>query len=437
MNNKILNPALPDSSHPLLRWGRLYGSSASLALAEAVQQADAPLLLVTPTAREAERILGELHFYLDKRSLPLNLFPDWETLPYDRFSPHQDIISARLATLAQLPDMRRGVVIIAAATLMQRLPPPLYITGNAFLLRVGEQMDPEAMRQRLSAAGYASVPQVMEHGEFAVRGALLDIFPMGSDTPFRIDLLDDEIESIRHFDPETQLSGDQLQEIRLLPAREFPLDEDGIRNFRMRYRARFEGDPQKNPIYRDVSNGLAPAGIEYYTPLFYENSVSFFDYLPLNTRIGLLEDISGATTQAWIQITERYEQYRHDLERPLLRPDELWQPPESIQSSLITRPCIYLQNFEFPDKDAINFATATPSPLRVESRAPEPVEKLLDFLEEFSGRVLFVAESAGRREYLLELLARRDLRPVSVEGWTGFLDSGARIALCIAPLERG
>ena len=437
MNRTLLKSALPDSSQPLLRWGRLYGSSASLALAEAAQHADAPLLLVTPTARDAERMLDELRFYLDKQSLPASLFPDWETLPYDRFAPHQDIISERLATLAQLPEMQRGVVIIAAATLMQRLPPPAYLTGNAFILKIGDRLDPEAMRQRLSAAGYASVPQVMEHGEFAVRGALLDIFPMGSDMPFRIDLFDEEIESIRRFEPETQLSQTPLQGIRLLPAREFPLDEDGIRNFRMRYRARFEGDPQKNPIYRDVSHGLTPAGIEYYSPLFFDNGASLFEYLPVNTKLALLEDITGATTQAWMQITERYEQYCHDIERPLLRPDEVWLPPETIQASLGTRPRIHLQNFESPEKDALNFDTAVPPPLRVESRAPEPVDKLLNFLNEFSGRVLFAAESAGRREYLLDLLARRDLRPVSVDGWAGFLDSDARIALCIAPLERG
>ncbi|MGA9855951.1 MAG: transcription-repair coupling factor [Gammaproteobacteria bacterium] len=433
----ILDIHLPVQPGLLRHWGRLYGSSASLALAETALQNHAPLMLVTPTAREAERMLDELRFYLGKYSLPLTLFPDWETLPYDRFSPHQDIISERLATLAQLPDMQRGVIIIAAATLMQHLPPPAYLTGNVFILKIGERLNPEAMRQRLSAAGYTSVPQVMEHGEFAVRGALLDIFPMGSNTPFRIDLFDEEIESICRFDPETQLSQDTLQDIRLLPAREFPLDEDGIRNFRMRYRARFEGDPQKNPIYRDVSNGLAPAGIEYYSPLFFDNGASLFDYLPENTMFALLEDTAGAMTQTWMQITERFEQYRHDIERPLLRPDELWLPPETIQAILAARPRIHLQNFEFPEKDAINFDTASPPPLRVESRAPEPVEKLLDFLKGFNGRVLFAAESAGRREYLLDLLTRRDLRPVPVDDWTGFLESEARIALCIAPLERG
>ena len=367
----------------------------------------------------------------------MTLFPDWEMLPYDIFSPHQDIISERLATLAQLPDMQRGIVVIAAPTLMQRLPPPAYILGNAFLLKVGDKLNPEAMRQRLTAAGYASVPQVMEHGEFAVRGALLDIFPMGSPAPFRIDLFDEEIESIRRFDPETQLSQDMLEKIKLLPAREFPLDEDGIRGFRQRYRARFEGDPQKNVIYRDVSNGLAPSGIEYYSALFFDKTSDFFDYLPQNAVIATLEDTEGAMAQAWTQITERYEQHRHDIERPLLRPDELWLLPEEAQATLAKRQRIQLQIFELPDSNATNFVTATPPPLRVENRAEEPVAKLLVFLQEYPGRVLFAAESAGRREYLLELLTRRDLNPASVDGWQAFLTGDSRIALCIAPLERG
>ena len=434
---QLLKPTLPDERRPVMRWGQLYGSSTALALAEAAQQAQAPFLLVTPSTREAEQLETELRFYLGDPATAVMPFPDWETLPYDLFSPHQDIISARLAALAQLPQLQRGIVLITATTLMQRLPPPTYIAANSFLLKTGERLDPDAMRQRLTAAGYASVSQVMEHGEFAVRGSILDVFPMGSVTPFRIDLFDEEIESIRRFDPETQLSQDQLGEIKLLPAREFPLDADGIRGFRQRYRVRFAGDPQKNPIYRDVSNGLAPGGVEYYAPLFFDQSASFFDYLPPNATVALLEDIPGALEQAWAQIGERHEQHRHDLERPLLRPDELWLPPGDVHAALSTHPRIELQAFEYPDQHAVNFGSAIPPPLRVESRAEQPVEKLLAFLGEFSGRVLFAAESAGRREYLLELLMRRELQPASVDGWPAFLASNARLGICIAALERG
>ena len=437
MIDKLLPSPLPNAAQSPVHWGQLYGSSVSLALAGAAQQSNSPLLLVTPTAREAELIVDELRFYLAADTPPVTLFPDWETLPYDVFSPHQDIISGRLAALAQLTDLQRGMVVIAAPTLLQRLPPPAYVLGGTFLLKVGERLDAEAMRQRLVAAGYAHVSQVMEHGEFAIRGALLDLFPMGSTTPYRIDLFDKEIETIRRFDPDTQLSREKLQEIRLLPAREFPLDENGIRGFRQRYRARFEGDPQKNPIYRDVSNGLAPSGVEYYLPLFFDSTAGFLDYLPGDAVIATLEDTLGSMTQAWTQIADRYEQQRHDIERPLLRPDELWIVPEDVQQKLAARPCIRLQSFELPGTHATNFATAAPPPLRVENRAEEPVEKLLAFLQKFPGRVLFAAESTGRREYLLELLSRRDLKPLTVDGWAAFLDSHARIALCIAPLERG
>ncbi|MGH8398199.1 MAG: transcription-repair coupling factor [Gammaproteobacteria bacterium] len=437
MNEKLLKPVLPDAAHSQVRWGQLYGSSAALVLADAAQQSSAPLLLITPSAREAEQLADELRFYIGDKRVPVTQFPDWETLPYDLFSPHQDIISERLAALAQLPDLKRGIMVIAAATLMQRLPPPAYILGGSFLLKAGDTLDPDAMRQRLTAAGYTSVNQVMEHGEFAVRGALLDIFPMGSPTPFRIDLFDNEIETIRSFDPETQLSQDKLEEIKLLPAREFPLDEGGIRSFRQRYRARFEGDPQRNPVYRDVSNGLAPGGVEYYAPLFFEQTAGFFDYLPSNAIIATLEDMTGALQQAWEQIAERYEQHRHDIERPLLSPEELWLTPEEVQNELAQHPRIQMQGFESPEPGAVNFNTAAPPPLRVESRAEEPVAKLLTFLREFPGRVLFAAGSTGRREYLLELLARRDLKPTSVDSWPAFLADDARIALCVAPLERG
>ncbi|HET7650762.1 MAG TPA: transcription-repair coupling factor [Gammaproteobacteria bacterium] len=437
MTIKTLTPVLPGPTRPAVRWGQLYGSSSALALATAAQQASAPMLVVAPSAREAEQLRDELDFYLKGSTLPLMLFPDWETLPYDVFSPHQDIISQRLAVLAQLPDLKQGIVIAAAPTLLQRLAPPAYVLGGSFLLSVGERLDPEAMRQRLTAAGYASVSQVMEHGEFAVRGALLDIFPMGSPTPFRIDLFDEEIESIRRFDPETQLSQEKLDSVRLLPAREFPLDENGIKGFRQRYRARFEGDPQQHVVYRDVSNGLAPGGIEYYLPLFFDATATLFDYLPANALVAMLHDISGALAQSTQQIGERYEQRRHDIERPLLPPQEVWCEVEQIEAALTSRPGIRLQSAEWADADAHNFNTAAPPPLRVESRAEEPVEKLLTFLHSFAGRVLFAAESTGRREYLLEMLARRDLKPAVVDGWRDFLDGSARIVLCVAPLERG
>ena len=433
----VLAPASLDLSRHSQRWGRLYGSSTALALAEAAAKLRAPLLVVAGDAREAERLSAELRFYLDGDPLPVLSFPDWETLPYDPFSPHQDIVSERLSTLSRLPELKRGIVVLSAATLLQRLSPPSYVLGGTLMLKQGEKLDTESLRRRLAAAGYASVGQVMEHGEYAVRGSLLDVFPMGSPAPYRIDLFDEEIESLRIFDAETQLSQQTLTELTLLPAREFPLDEDGVRGFRQRYRARIEGDPQRSAVYRDVSNGIAIGGLEYYLPLFFDATATFFDYLPGGAVIAQAEDITGSLERTWSEIAERYEQRRHDIERPLLRPEEVWLAPAVAGEAMQRHTSIVLQPFEYTDPAAVNFATAAPPSLKVDNRAPEPLAKLLAYLEGFRGRVLFAAESAGRREYLNELLARHGLRPTAVDGWKGFLAAPEPWGICVAPLERG
>ena len=432
----VLAPAALDLSRRSQRWGKLYGSSAGLALSETATRLDAPLLVVTASSREAESLTAELRFYLGD-AVPVLSFPDWETLPYDLFSPHQDIVSERLETLSRLPDLRHGVVVLAAATLLQRLLPPQYVLGGTLMLKTGERLDPESLRGRLASAGYASVTQVMEHGEYAVRGSLLDVFPMGSPVPYRIDLFDDEIETIRIFDPETQLSKETLEELTLLPAREFPLDEAGVRGFRQRYRARIEGDPQRSAVYRDVSNGIAIGGIEYYLPLFFDATANLFDYLPKSAVIVYQDDIPGALGQAWAGMAERYEQRRHDIERPILKPEEVWLEPHVIQDLSAPYPRIVLQPFEHTDPEAVNFPTVAPPSLRVDARALEPAEKLLAYLKQFKGRVLFAAESAGRREYLSDLLARHGLRPVPLQNWSEFLASAEPLCICIAPLERG
>ena len=433
----VLAPTVAGTPPLLQRWGQLYGSSPGLVLAESAARLDVPLLVVAASARDAERLTAELRFYLTEPDLPVLAFPDWETLPYDLFSPHQDIVSERLATLSRIYDLKRGIVVLSAATLMQRLPPRDYVLGGTLMLKTGARLDMESLRQRLAAAGYASVTQVMEHGEFAVRGSLMDVFPMGSPVPYRIDLFDDEIESIRIFDPETQLSKDKLEGLTLLPAREFPLHEDGIRAFRQRYRARIEGDPQRSVIYRDVSDGIATNGIEYYLPLFFDATASFFDYLPAGSVIADADDVQSACTQAWEQIGERYEQRRHDIERPILKPEEIWLTPDAVTRHSAGHPRMELQTFEHVDASAANFPTAAPPSLRIESRAEEPAERLIAFLKDFPGRALFAAESTGRREYLSELLTRRGLKPMQVQGWSDYLGSDARLCICVAPLERG
>ncbi|MFL6549464.1 MAG: transcription-repair coupling factor, partial [Povalibacter sp.] len=280
----IDEPLLPSRAQMQVRWGQLYGSATSLWLAEAARRASGPLLVIAADARHASVYEDELRFFCEP-SLYIESFPDWETLPYDLFSPHPDIVSQRLRMLASLPRLEKGVVIVDLETLLQRLAPQTYIDAHAFNLTVGEVVDIERFRERLAGAGYTASSQVIAPGEFAVRGSLIDLFPMGSGTPYRIDLFDDEVESIRIFDPETQRSGDKVQALRLLPAREFPLTAEGIQAFKRRFRNRFPGDLTRMPIYQEIMEGAPPAGIEYYLPLFFDQSATLFDYLPANTLV--------------------------------------------------------------------------------------------------------------------------------------------------------
>jgi len=295
----------------------------------------------------------------------------------------------------------------------------------------------ENLRARLDAAGYTSVPQVMEHGEFAVRGSIVDIFPMGSAVPFRIDLFDDEIESIRTFNPETQLTRERVDRVRLLPGREFPLDEAAIRAFRQRYRARFEGDPRQSLIYRDVSNGLAPGGIEYYLPLFFDRTATLPDYLPRGTLVVETGDVAAALASAWQQAQDRHEQRSVNEERPLLRPEEVFLPPAQVSERLAAFPRVIADVFEQPGDGGANLAAGHPPRLLLNPRAREPAAELHRFLREFPGRVLFAVESAGRREATLQMLADQDIHPRTVESWQAFVEDGPGCAICVAPLDRG
>src|SRR5262245_43350063 len=264
---------LPSAAQRAVRWGQLYGAASAWRLAEAAQRIQSPMLVVAANAREASRLEDELKFFA-QRSLAVQLMPGWETLPYDVFSPHPDIVSQRLRQLAALPQGRPGITVIELATLLQRLAPRQYIDAHAFAIKRGQKLDLENFRARLTAAGYAHVSQVMAPGECAVRGSLLDLFPMGAPNPYRIDLFDDEIESIRLFDPETQRSGDRVEKISMLPAREFPLDADGVTAFKRRFRSRFEGDLSRMSVYRDIAPASAPPGIEYYLPLFFDGTAT-------------------------------------------------------------------------------------------------------------------------------------------------------------------
>jgi transcription-repair coupling factor (superfamily II helicase) len=445
----LLNPRLPTPDAPLIRWGKLYGSAPALCIAEAAAAATGVVLVIAPNSRDAETLNDEIAFFAGGR-LEVSVFPDLETLPYDAFSAHPDITSARLATLAALPRARRGVWIIAIDTLMQRLCPRSYIEAYSLKVHVGEQLDLDALRAQLAAAGYAAVTQVVAHGEFAVRGSLLDVFPMGSQTPYRIDLLDRDVDSIRRFDPESQRSGDQLERIELLPARETPLNPDAVREFRRRYRLRFTGDLSEQLVYRDVSQGNASAGLEYYLPLFFERTSSLFDYLPPGSLVIDVDGASDTASSLWNGIVERHEQLRHDRQRPILDPAELYLPPTEFAGELALLRRVQLQHFEIPSGDPApgdaaldggvplqNFASAAPPSVRIDARAEQPAAALVQHLEASAARVLLAAESAGRRELVMDLLRARSMQPRVFDGFASFVASDAALGITVSPVVSG
>ncbi|WP_313086603.1 transcription-repair coupling factor [Pseudomonas sp.] len=417
-------------------WGNLPGAALSLAIAEAASHAERFTLLLTADSQSAERLQDELAFFAP--GLPVLHFPDWETLPYDVFSPHQDIISQRIAALYRLPELTHGILVVPITTALHRLAPKRFLLGSSLVLDVGQTLDVEQMRARLEAAGYRCVDTVYEHGEFAVRGALIDLFPMGSALPYRIDLFDDEIETLRTFDPETQRSIDKVESIRLLPAREFPVRKESVTGFRARFRERFDVDFRRCPIYQDLSTGITPAGIEYYLPLFFDETSTLFDYLPEDTQVFSLPGIEQAAEHFWKDVRNRYEDRRVDPERPLLPPAELFIPVEDCFARLKSWPRVVVSQDDVETGIGRERFPASRFPeLAIDAKASEPLGALRRFLDDFPGRVLFTAESAGRREVLLELLARLKLRPQEVGGWRDFVDSRERLAITIAPLDDG
>ncbi|EXJ16115.1 transcription-repair coupling factor [Imhoffiella purpurea] len=440
--SSALAPSLPRRPGERMLWGRLHGASPGLAVANAAKVHDGLILVVASDVQAAGRLREELDFFLSDAEFPVLGFPDWETLPYDIFSPLPELVSERLLTLHRLPELARGVLVVPVGTLMQRLPPRHYVDSQSLDLKVGDRLDLDAMRRRLERAGYSCVSQVMGHGEYAVRGSLLDVFPMGCQAPLRVDLFDLEVESIRTFDPETQRTRDRIDRIRVLPAREFPFDEEAIAGFRRSYRASLEGDPQSSLVYRDVSEGRTPGGLEYYLPLFFEETATLFDYLPSATLVFESQDSRETASAFFDGVTQRYEQRRHDRERPLLAPNRLYLEPDQLASALNGLSGVNYQSHEIAERrrgyaSLANFATALLPPLAIQARAAKPAQALEDFIAAPDRRTLFVAESTGRREMLAEHLAGFGIRPRQFAGWDGFLAGKDAIGLTVAPLEQG
>jgi transcription-repair coupling factor (superfamily II helicase) len=406
----------------------LHGSSDALALAR-LAQGSRPAVVFCAQATEAQRLKDEVAWFAPQ--LSVLLLPDWETLPYDSFSPHHDLVSERLATLYRIMREDFDIAIVPAATALTRLGPPSFLAAHSFFLKQGEGIELDALRAQLALAGYSHVTQVVAPGEFCVRGGLIDLFPMGSALPYRLDLFDEEIESIRAFDADTQRALYKVPEIRLLPAREFPMDEAGRNRFRSRYREAFDGDPSKSRIYKDVSNGVAPAGIEYYLPLFFDATATLFDYLPKGATVCMHGGVHAALTEFWRDVQGRHKLLQGDSARPLLPPAELFLGAEDF--------FVLARNFPRADVGAApGVPSARPLPeLAVERRAADPLHRLKAFLADTPCRVMLLAESPGRRETLSQYLAEYGLRPEPCAGFEEFRGPGPRFALGVAPLLSG
>ena len=433
----------PNPGRPL-RVAPLASSADALAIARWATTLG-PVAVFTADAPDSQRLLEEIAWFEPK--LRVHQLPDWETLPYDAFSPHQDLISERLETLWQIGQGAFDVITMPLTTALYRLAPPEFLAGYTFFFKRGEALDVDRFRMRLAFAGYAHVSQVVSPGEFSFRGGVIDLFPMGSALPYRLDLFDDTIETIRTFDVDSQRSIFPVQEVRLLPAREFPLDDAAVTRFRQNFRASIEGDPSRRRLYKDVSNRVAPAGIEYYLPLFFDHTATVFDYLGANTTLMVHGDAQAAATQFWNDTRSRHELLRGDPDRPLLPPEQLFLAAEQFFVATRAHPRIDLRttsaagDIRSDGADTVAAGASAPLPvLAIDRKADRPLNRLLAFCASFAddgGRVMLVAESLGRRETLLQLLAEHASVPHTVDSLAAFVEDDAPLALGVGPLASG
>ncbi len=432
-------------------WWRAPVSPSALAwhLAAAARAHDGPLLVVARDNQGAHQIEADLLTLLGQDpTLPVVPFPDWETLPYDQFSPHPDIISQRLSALQRLPTLAHGLVVVPVQSLMQRLPPLRYIAGGSFDLKTGQRLDLDVEKRRLESAGYRNVPQVLDPGDFAVRGGLLDVYPMGASAPLRVEMLDDEIDTIRQFDPESQRSLERIDAVHMLPGRELPMDEASIGRVLELLRDRFDVDTRRSALYQDLKAGIAPAGIEYYLPLFFEqpqragrdepSTATLFDYLGDRALPVLADGAHAAADAFWEQTRSRHEQRRHDVERPVLAPDALYLSPDALRERLNQGARVELCGPDHARREESTPLGDQPAPsLPLAVRDHAPGEALKTFLGSYPGRVLIAADSPGRREALIEVLAPAGIQPQVLADAPAFFAGDVRLAIAVAPLEDG
>ncbi|MEB3766554.1 transcription-repair coupling factor [Acinetobacter sp. MD2] len=420
------------------RWvGGLLGSASALLFKEIAQQSTGLFVLIARNNQHLAQLESEFEFY----GLKPTIFPDWEILPYDRLSPHQDIVSERLAILSDMP--KNGVLLVSATTFAQRVSPVSWVLGEHFNIQVGQKFNAEQQKKRLIQAGYQLVDTVYDHGEFAVRGSIMDIYASGQSAPIRIDLFDDEVDTLKFFDPETQRTTQNLTEFRVLPAKEFPL-KDARATFRERYAEKFPtANPKKNPIYQDVLEGIASSGLEFYSPLFFtaaqmENESCLSDYFPANTIIVATDDLDATLLQFWQDVMRRYEDRRHNIDQPILAPDELFLAPQQLAQQLNRFRRMVVSAETLADKaGTVNLNTLAPPQLAVDAKSEYPFHKIKSYVDAANYPVLFVAESAGRRETLKDALRSSFGDIPQVSSFADFVQSNYSVAITNAPLDRG
>jgi transcription-repair coupling factor (superfamily II helicase) len=415
----------------------VHGSADAYVLAQAAQALKAGKRLLTvfvANPSDGQRLRDEMPWFVE--GLRCHMLPDWETLPYDAFSPHQDLVSERLATLYEITSGNCDVLIVPATTALLRMAPPSFLAGYTFFFKKGETLDEARLKSQLTLAGYAHVSQVMSPGEYSVRGGLIDIFPMGSVLPYRLDLFGDSIETIRTFDADTQRSLYPVNEVRLLPGREFPMDEAARVAFRNRWREVFEGDPSRSSIYKDIGSGIPSAGIEYYLPLFFESTATIFDYLPPDTHFTLIGEIDEAIQRFWVDTRSRYQFLKSDRDRPVLAPETIFLRDEDFFGALKSQARWVLPKASATLASASELSSFLPD-IAVNRRADDPLTNLRSFLLQTDKRVFICAETLGRRETLQQYFNEYDIRLTLCESFTDFATSSDKLMLGVAPLHAG
>lgn len=434
MPQLYLQDSAPFKSGQKFYWGSLYGSAQALALIEFAKAQNQVVLIIANDIVHFDQLVKSLNFYND--GLDILKFDNWEVLAFDHFSPHPDITSSRLSTLSKLPSLSKGIVVTTLESLSQQLCPLEFSQKYSFSLQIGDAIDMHSFAEKLLKIGYNRVTTVMEHGEFSVKGSLIDLYPMGAKSPYRLDLFDQEIDSIRTFDTSTQRSLNVTNALSLLPAREFSTDAESLEIFKQNYLKVF--GKTDDFIYTEVSESRLPAGIEFYAPLFFTHTNTLFDYLASNTIVAHYQGFSDLVDITFAEIHNRHQQANRNLDRPPLLLEQVFLNKEQLFTQIKQRQQLVIGASKLEDKAGrLNFASKLLPPLNIDAQAKHPLEKFLNFSKKFKGKVLIVCESEGRQSILTDLLNNHDLAPINIDHWQAFTQGEQRLYITNANLSDG